>query len=273
MKLPRRLHHTLHKAAVKRTSRRRLLGIFVSLASLLLAGVVFWYLPHRPMSVLERAIAKTLEQRSVRFTIMGSQPSANAMKGQIDAQGDSSLELRQNGRHVTIMTVEGAAFINGGDGRWLEAPTEMVQGMLGQSAGLQPAGLKPADRKRIERLYDRYGFIKVSKVFSEEPLAGQLSYHYQVKADKQQLRAFLEAAQREVPELKIQATQITSILDASLLDRSLDVWIGKKDGLIRQVAYAETGGDTVQVRFDKYGEDFNITRPQSSASLLEALRR
>lgn len=273
MNIPHRFSHTLHEAAAKRTSRRRLLILFISLASLLLIGFVFWYLPHRPVSVLERAIAKTLAQQSVSFTIVDGESLASALNGRIDAQGDSSLELRKDGQHITIISADGTAFINGGDGRWLEAPSEIAQGMLGQSAGLQPTSLEPIDRKRIERLYDQHSFIKVSKVFNEEPVAGQLSYHYQVKADKKRLRAFLGAVQREIPELKIQATQITTILDASLLNRSLDVWISKKDGLIRQVAYAEAGGNTIQIRLDKYGEDFDITKPQSAVPLLEALRR
>lgn len=253
--------------------RRRLVIIFVGIAGLLLAGFVFWYLPHRPTSVMERALLKSLKQRSVSFTITGDEVSTQALRGQIDKQGDSSVELRKDGRQITIITVEEAAFINGGDERWLEVPLESARALSGQPAGLQPVSLKAADRKRIERLYDKHGFIEVVRVFDEEPVAGKTSYHYRIRAGKEQLRAFLEAARRDIPELEIQADQIAAILGADLLNRSLDIWIDKKEGVVRQAMYIQNANNKVYIRFDGYGKDIDITKPQLSTPLLETLRR
>jgi hypothetical protein len=274
VKTPRHLRRILKQTAAKRTSRRRLVIVFVSLVGLLVVGFIFWYLPHQPTSVVERAIVKSLKYQSVSFTITSDGRSVNTSKGRIDKQGDSLIELYKDGRRITIITAGGGAYINGGDDQWLEVSLESTGAMLpGQPAGLQSASLKAADRKRIERLYDKHSFISVSKVFDEELVAGRMSYHYQVKADKKRLRAFLEAAQRDIPELKLRAGGIATILDASLLDRSLDIWIDKSDGVIRQVAYAEVAGSTVQIGFDGYGKDIDIAKPQSAVPLLETLRR
>lgn len=274
MKTPRHLRHILNKSATKRTSRRRLIIVFVGLAGLLLASFVFWYLPHRPAALVERAVVKSLKQQSVSFTVSGDGSSVGGMKGSIDKQGDSSVEVQREGRRITIITSGGTAYINGGDSQWLEVPQDSAQALLsGQPAGVQPTSLAAGDRQRLERLYGKHSFIQVSKVFDESMVAGRMSYHYQVRADKKQLRAFLEAAQKDIPNLKLQASQITTILEASLLDRSLEVWIDKEDGLIRQVAYAEDVTGTMQIRFDNYGQDIDIVKPQSSTPLLETLRR
>lgn len=273
MKTPR-LRRTLNTAAVKRTSRRRLIAVFAIVAVLLIVGFFLWYLPHRPSSLLERAIVKSLKQQSVSFTVSGSGSSVGSLQGQIDRQGDSLIEIQREGQRISIITADGAAYISGDDKQWLKVSQESAQALLsGQPPGLQPTNLKASDRRRLEGLYDKHSFIGVDQVFDEAMVDHQMSYHYRVKADKKQLRAFLGAAQKTIPDLKLQTSQITTIMGADLLNRSLDVWIGKADGLVHQVAYAADDAHTVQIHFNDYGKVSDITKPQSSAPLLDTLRR
>lgn len=256
-------------------TRTKLLVIFTGLLVAIVAGFVWWYLPHRPDTLLAKSVVVSLGQKSMEFRVMSDGPTSTNLKAIVDKHGNSSIVFAKDGQQLTIVSAGSAAYIQGPDGQWRSIPLETAAGGLlpGVSSGVNPAGLDEDGRQRLERVYKKQPFMEVSKVFADEAVDSHASYHYQILVNKQKLRYFLKSAQQDIPGLAIKDSQIPAIVDAPMLNKPFDVWIDTNTGLLRQVAYTSDESSTVRIVFDSFGKDNEIVVPQSAAPLVDAPRR
>lgn len=259
-----------------------LIALLVLVAGLV-AAVIFWYVPNRSDVIVKRALAESLKQSSVTFRLQMSGSTGMRVDGKIGQGGDFQVDITrigQTGGDFSIRGVGGSIYLRQKE-QWLTVPSQTLDALLPTSLGLtskdtSASGVNEADRRRLEALYSRYGFVEVGKILVDETIEGKLCRHYQVRVNGQQLERFMKAAKREIPNLHIQDSQVRSIVQTSLWDKPADIWIAKDDGLIRRIAYrgSETaaGANSISLTILSYGEPVHVTKPEASRSLLDTMQ-
>jgi|GEM_PF-4196473 len=255
----------------------KLAAAFWLIALVIAGGYIWWYLPQRPTVLVGKAVIKSFQQPGTSFSLSTGVDGAVAptMKGQIDKDGDSAIEFARQGQRFSLRTVGEASYIKGQDNQWLAVPVAASPNILSGSslatASVDTSSLQAADRKRLERLYTKHSFLVVNTVYADQMIADSPSDHYQVVISKTQLRDFLRAAQQDIPKLNVSKSQIDSIINASFVGEPIDVWVDKRDKLVRQLAFSGNGSKTT-VTFESYGQTADIAKPQGAKDLMTTLR-
>jgi hypothetical protein len=262
----------LHRATRLR-QRSKLIIIFCGLIVILAAGYVWWYIPHRPSALAGAAALKSLQQQGMTFSLSTTDASALVLTGKIDKRGNSDVEFTKSGQRFELVSLGDESFLKSADGQWFSVPSQTASGILPiASPVVQSSALQVTNRQKLQKMYRKHPFIVVDGVFKDEKIVNQDCLHYRVVISKSHLRDFLTAVQHDMPEVKLQTSQIDTTIDASFVGKPLGVWIGKKDGLVHQLSFVNGSIDT-KLTVMTYGQTADIAKPQNAKALMTSLQR
>lgn len=186
----------------------------------------------------------------------------NGLSQVLSSAGDDSL-------------AESAAFVESVNGQWVEIDQNAIRNLSGTDASAESVSLSKEDAKKVESIYKEHIFLDVTKTYDNEKIHGADSRHYEVKINRDELRAFM----KELKAANIKGLEITPSMEALVkeVERSkypIELWINEETNIINQVA-TKADMDDATVAFRMALKDVNkpvtITVPSEAKSLLELL--
>lgn len=290
------------KAPAKRFAHlkgRLLTGVLSFGAVLILAGgsaaaYFTQVVPNRPDNVLLQALANSMNAKVTPQTFKGSLNSVDyqiAMSGGVGTNGAYSLlaDATINGETARIesLSADGKSLYVRGNSiaALLSAPTtnadSLAQTMLDLYAPLlkQMDGqwyqfgspvktMSKADAAKLAAIYREHTFLSISSIQKDEVVNGIDSYHYQVTIEKEALRNFLIALRNaRIANFNVSLDKLSLLNDtirkADFIKHPIDVWIGKDNKRIDQVAF-NVNGISLQMSFSDFGKPYNVTAPTAA---------
>lgn len=202
---------------------------------------------------------------------MDVQAGKEKIKGKMELRGlDDKGYLRVSGLPKTSFV--DLRFLND---RWLyfeEASSDSKDGGGTKSADTE---LTEAERKEIKKILAKEQPLKVVDRLKDETIGGEKSVRLVMEINKEGLKRALPQIAKAVgsKEDSAQANEeFNKSLDELTLKR-IDLWIGKKDNLLRKMQFADnvkSGGMevnyTVAATFDSYNQQNSVQKPEKAKS-------
>lgn len=157
---------------------------------------------------------------------------------------------------------------------------EVSEGFLSQSIGDSYKGFKlsESDARKLAAAYDQNQFLVIKEVLPDAEVKGVASHHYRVGYDMPKFKSFLRAVNAaNLDAIKLTDEQLDELdrgLDEIDTVEPWDIWIGKKDKMVRQMAIEMTDeGATFDFTFtiDSYNQPVTVEKPENAMSVLELL--
>lgn len=275
-------------------------------------GYFVLYKPARPDEVLARSLLRTIQLQSARFEFSGTSSTqsyglagSSTAQGTFDANGyyktqsgTIRLEARSvNGQQTyikpiglsSLSSVFGPQAAQYGisptanpfarlDGNWLVITNESKNALLKNTRAditSSATTLSNKEKRSVARAYQRYPFVSVTKVLTDQKIQLTPSRHYKARIDKNTLAAFAKDIEYTVPALKLNDQKVASLQSASfstVISQPFDIWIARDSGYIKQIKTTDpAGNDEIQLVLAQYNQPVRVIPPQNARPLFEAL--
>lgn len=188
---------------------------------------------------------------------------------------DSLLATFAGGAESPEQTQAVASLISSINDQWFMIDQSFISQLGGETAALTESKLSTEDAQKVTDIYKQHQFLTINQRLEDQEIHGVKSFHLKATINKDQLVAFLnEIKAANIASLPVEQSLID---EASKIDFSkypFEMWVGKKDRLITQLAATFQAEDTkykVRIAFFDYNKPVTVQKPDNAKSILELL--
>lgn len=168
-----------------------------------------------------------------------------------------------------------ASLISNVNDQWFMIDQSFLSQLGGEAANVTSSELTAEDTKKVGDIYKKHQFLTIDKKLDDQDIHGVKSYHMQASINRDQLVGFLnELKAANIQSLPVEQSLIDEVAKVDFTKYPLELWIGKKDRYLTQLATTfENEGTKYKVRIALF--DFNkpvtVEKPNDAKSILELL--
>ncbi len=171
------------------------------------------------------------------------------------------------------MMTQFAPLIASINNQWYTIDDSLLKQMGGGLDVSMTNGVSSEDAAKVGEIYKKHQFLTINKRLDDQDIHGVSSYHVQASVNRDALKSFLtEVKNANIESLKLEQESIDEIGKVDFSKYPLDMWVGKSERYITQLATSfEQDGTKYDARVALY--DFNkpvtIEKPADAKSVLE----